>query len=186
MSRRVIVIAVALFALVAAGCGNKKDQTKFADSEGLYLDLGGLKYQVEMSRQLNPSDVEDHTYLTGVPRTLANLAPGDSWFAVFIRVENNGDKYLPAADSFTLRDTQEDTVLPVPIARTNPVSYHGGFVAPKNTLPPASSVAQANESIGGALVLFRVPTESYANRPLELEIKNPRNPKDTASVELDV
>lgn len=186
MKRRVLVIAVALLALAAAGCGNKKDEIKFAENEGLYLDLGGLKYQVEMSRQLNPADVEDHSYLTGVPRTLADLAPGDSWFAVFIRVENNGEKYLPAADSFVLRDTRDDTFLPVPIARTNPFSYHGGFVAPKNTLPPESSVAQANESIGGALVLFKVPTESYANRPLELEIKNPRNPKDTASVELDV
>ena len=74
----------------------------------------------------------------------------------------------------------------MPIARINPFSYHGGFVAPKNTLPPQSSVAQANESIGGALVLFKVPTESYANRPLELTIRNPRNPTDTASVELDV
>jgi hypothetical protein len=186
VSRRVLVIAVALFALVGAGCGHKEDQTKFAENEGLYLDLGGLKYQVEMSRQLNPSDVEDHSYLTGVPRTLSSLAPGDSWFAVFIRVENNGDKYVPAADSFQLRDTQDHTFVPVPIARTNPFSYHAGFVAPKNTLPPASSVAQANESIGGSLLLFRVPTESYANRPLELTIKNPRNPHDTATVDLDV
>jgi hypothetical protein len=182
--RRVLVLAAC--ALVVGGCGNKEKVVKFSDTEGAYLDLGGLKYQVQITRQLNPTDVEDHTYLTGVPRTLARLASGDSWFAVFIRVENNGDKYLPAADSFVLRDTQDNTFLPVPIARINAFSYHGGFVAPKNTLPPQSSLAQANESIEGSLVLFKVPVASYANRPLELTIRNPRNPRDTASVDLDV
>ena len=183
--RRVLVIAAA-FALFAAGCGNKEQIRSFSDSEGNYLDLGGLKYQVQISRQLNPNDVEDHNYLTGVPRTLSSLSPGDSWFAVFIRVENTGDKYLPAADSFTLKDTQGNTFLPVPIARTNPFSYHGGFVAPKGNLPPNQSPAQLNESINGSLVLFKVPNSSYANRPLEFTIKDPRNPRSTATVDIDV
>jgi hypothetical protein len=186
VSRRIALIAVALVALAAGGCGNKEDEIKHAETEGTYLDLGGLKYQVQISRQLNPADVEDHSYLTGVPRTLARLAPGDSWFAVFMRVENNGDKSLPAADSFELKDTQGNTFTPVPIARINPFSYHGGFVAPKNALPPRSSVAQANESVDGALILFKVPVEAYANRPLELTIKDPRNPRDVATVDLDV
>ena len=182
--RRVVVLAVC--ALAVAGCGNKEKETTFSDTEGMYLDLGGLKYQVQISRQLNPQDVEDHNYLTGVPRELSRLAPGDSWFAVFIRVENGSDKYRQAAGSFTLKDTQDNTFLPVPVARTKPFGYHGGFVAPKNTLPPAQSPAQLNESIGGAMVLFKVPNASYANRPLELTIRNPKNPRDTASVDLDV
>jgi hypothetical protein len=182
--RRVLVLAAC--ALVVAGCGNKEKVTKLADNEGIYVDLGGLQYQVEISRQLNPLDVEDHTYLTGVPRTLEHLASGDSWFGVFIRVENGSSRYKPAADSFVLRDTQDNTFLPVPIARTNPFSYQGGFVAPKNALPPRGSVAQLNQSVGGALVLFKVPNANYANRPLVLTIKNPRNQKDTASVDLDV
>jgi len=186
VSRRLALIMVAVLALAGAGCGNKKDEITHAENEGLYLDLGGLKYQVQMSRQLNPNDVEDQSYLTGVPRALLGLAPGDSWFAVFVRVENNGDKPLPAADSFVLRDTQENTFLPLPIARINAFSYHGGVIPPKNTLPPASSVAQANESINGSLLLFKVPNEAYANRPLELTIKDPRNPRQTATVDLDV
>lgn len=184
MIRRVALIAFA--ALLVAGCGNKQKATTFADTEGEYLDLGGLKYQVEMSRQLNPYDVEDHSYLSGIPRSLAKLGSGDSWFAVFIRVENGSDKYKRAAGSFVLKDTQGNTFLPVPISRTNPFSYHGGFVAPQNTLPPASSVALANESIGGALVLFKVPNSSYANRPLDLTIRNPGDQQQTATVELDV
>jgi hypothetical protein len=182
--RRVLVLAAC--ALVVGGCGNKQDTTTFAENEGIYVDLGGLKYQVQISRQLNPADVEDHTYLTGVPRSLARLAPGESWFGVFIRIENPHGKHLPAADSFLLHDTQEKTFVPVPIARTNPFSYHGGFVAPHNSTPPPSSLAQANQSINGSLVLFKVPNSSYANRPLELVIKDPRNPTKTASVEIDV
>jgi hypothetical protein len=182
--RRVLVLAAC--ALVVGGCGNKQKETRFSDTEGTYLDMGGLKYQVQISRQLNPNDVEDHSYLTGVPRTLASLSPGESWFGVFLRVENGGDKYLPAAGSFVLKDTQDNSFLQVPISRENPFSYHGGFVAPKNTLPPSGSLAQQNESIDGALILFKVPNASYANRPLELTIRNPRNQRDTVSVDLDV
>jgi hypothetical protein len=186
VTRRLAVVLIAALALVAAGCGNKEDETKVADSEGLYLDLGGLKYQVQISRQLNPNDVEDRSYLEGVAPALAKLGRGDSWFAVFMRVENNGDKPLPAASTFTLRDTQDNTFVPVPIARFNPFAYRAAVIPPKNNLPPAQSVAQLNESIGGSLVLFRVPVESYANRPLELTIRNPRNPHDSARVDLDV
>ena len=182
--RRLAIIAFA--GLLIAGCGNKQATRTFSDSEGDYLDLGGLKYQVQMSRQLNPYDVEDHAYLAGVPRSLAHLGPNDSWFAVFIRVENLHNKPIQAAGSFVLKDTQGNTFLPVPISRTNPFSYHGGFVAPKGNLPPNSSVAQANTSVGGALVLFKVPNASYANRPLEFTIRNPSNQQQTASVDLDV
>jgi hypothetical protein len=182
--RRVLVLAAC--ALVVGGCGNKQSEIKFSETEGLYLDLGGLKYQVQISRQLNPYDVEDRSYLEGVPSELARVAPGDSWFAVFIRVENGSGKALPAADSFKLSDTQEHTFLPVPIAKSNPFAYAATNVGPKSNLPPNQSVAQLNESIGGSLVLFKVPVAAYANRPLELTIKNPRNPRDTASVDLDV
>jgi len=182
--RRAAFIAAA--ALLLAGCGNKQAIRSFSDNEGDYLDLGGLKYQVQMSRQLNPYDVEDHAYLAGVPRSLAHLGPNDSWFAVFIRVENGSDKPKQAAGSFILKDTQGNTFLPVPISRENAFSYHGGFVAAKGNLPPNSSVAQANESIGGSLILFKVPNASYANRPLELTIRNPTDQQQTASVDLDV
>ena len=186
VNRRLAVVLVAALALVAAGCGNKESETKFAENEGLYVDLGGLKYQVQISRQLNPNDVEDRSYLEGVAPALARLAPGDSWFAVFIRAENTGDDPLPTAKTFTLRDTQDNVFLPVPIAKTNPFSYKPGVVTPNNALPVAQSVAQLNESINGSLVLFKVPVESYANRPLELKIRNPRDQRDTATIDLDV
>ena len=38
----------------------------------------------------------------------------------------------------------------------------------------------------GALLLFKIQTESLSNRPLEVKIVNPVNESETASAELDV
>ena len=179
-------VAVAVLALALAGCGDKKKTVTFTDNEGQYLDLGGLRYQVQLSRQLNPYDVEDRAYLQGLPRSVSSLRAGESWFAVFLRVENPSSHPVPAATSFVLKDTQNNRFVPVPIASINPFAYEGGFVQAKDNLPPAQSVAQLNESIGGAEILFKVPVKSYANRPLELTIRDPRDQTRTATVDLDV
>lgn len=131
-------VAVAVLALALAGCGDKKKAVTFTDNEGEYLDLGGLRYQVQLSRQLNPYDIEDKAYLQGIPASLAKLAPGDSWFAVFLRVENPHSHPVPAATSFLLRDTQNNTFVPVPIPAGNPFAYEGGTVQPKDNLPHRS------------------------------------------------
>jgi hypothetical protein len=185
--RRLALIACSLVAAAPlAGCGNKEDVIKSADTEGAYLDLGQLRYQVEISRQLNPADVEDRAYLQGIPRSVAALKPGESWFAVFVRVENDYKTPRKAATQFELTDTQGTIYRPVAIPRANPFAYEGGKVAGKSTLPPAGSVAQLNESVGGALVLFKVKTTSFDNRPLELKIFGPTVPQDEATQGLDV
>ena len=186
--RRSALLALLLLPVLAfaAGCGDKEEHVTKAESEGLYLDVGGLQYQVEISRQLNPTDVEDVAYLEGVPRSVKRLGSNESWFGIFLRVENHGDVARPAADSFELHDTQENVYTPVPIAASNPFSYQAGLVRAKEILPPNQSVAQLNESIAGSLVLFKVPNATYDNRPLELVIKDPRDRTKTASVDLDV
>ena len=66
-----LIVLCALFAgaLAAAGCGANSETgiQQAATDEGQYLEVGGLKYQVQISRQLNPSDNEDRGYLVGVP-----------------------------------------------------------------------------------------------------------------------
>ena len=79
--RRLAVIAVALTALVASGCGGEKQKlASFADTEGIYLTVNNLTYQIQLSRYLNGHDIEDEEYLKGLP---AGTSPpgGDSvWF----------------------------------------------------------------------------------------------------------
>ena len=66
--RRLLVISAALLcALFAAGCGNKEATVTVGDTEGIYLDIDDLKYQVQISRYMNPNDVEDRSYLAGLP-----------------------------------------------------------------------------------------------------------------------
>ena len=65
--RAVLLIVVA--ALVLVGCGRGEGQVTTAETEGLYLDIGGLKYQVQLSRYMNPSDIEDR----GARATVAGL-----------------------------------------------------------------------------------------------------------------
>ena len=64
--RRVIrpLIACALLALVVAGCG-EKGENKDPVREGIATDLGGLDYNVFITRQLNPKSVEDRDYFQG-------------------------------------------------------------------------------------------------------------------------
>src|SRR4051795_888313 len=119
MPRRVYLrrLTATLFALAAvlalAACGNKPELQTEGDTEGTYLDVGPLRYQVQISRQLNPRDTEDRAYLTGVAPAQARLKPDESWFGLFVRVENPTDKPAPATRDFELDDTQDTTYRPV-------------------------------------------------------------------------
>jgi hypothetical protein len=58
-------IAVGVLALPLGACGKQKTTT-FSASEGTYLNVGPMAYQVQVSRVLNPKDIEDRNYLQGV------------------------------------------------------------------------------------------------------------------------
>jgi Prokaryotic lipoprotein-attachment site len=182
----VIVRVLMLLALTAvlAGCGNKSDTRTVAQTEGIYLDVGELKYQVQMSRILNPNDIEDAAYLAGLPAG-SQLPGNEAWFGVWIRVENtNSDKALPTASQFTISDTQGNEFKPVPLQK-NPFAYAPSTLGPKSVSPNQNSVA--GEGVQqGSLILFKLTTDSIANRPLEFKITNPANPANTGRVDLDV
>jgi hypothetical protein len=172
MSRPFRLAALALLALAVlatAGCGNKTSVTTNASTESTYLDLGGMKYQIQMSRYLNGNDVEDKSYLAGVP---TGVAPGanEVWFGIWMRVENGSDKPLPVATDYTITDTQGNTYRPVPIdGKVNPFIYLSGPLQPGSVLPDPDSAAGAN-NIQGSLILFKIKTDSLQNRPLILHI----------------
>ena len=65
--------ACALLALGATGCGTKGEDHDPV-REGIATDLGGLDYNVFITRQLNPKDVEDRDYYNG-PEESAECAP---------------------------------------------------------------------------------------------------------------
>ena len=183
---RLIVLTAALAcAVLVAGCGNRIAVRTVAATEGLYLDIDDLKYQIQLSRYLNPTDVEDHTYLTGLPPGTAQPAGDETWFAVFIRVANPHDTPIASADNFEIVDTQGNSFKPIPLdPKVNPFAYVPGVIPPQGQIPPADSIASEGPVKQGALLLFKIKTDSLQNRPLEFRFK--RGNGTTGTVDLDV
>ncbi|HZO36270.1 MAG TPA: hypothetical protein VFB41_05270 [Solirubrobacteraceae bacterium] len=179
--------AVLALALGASGCGNKKDVVTQAETEGIYLDVGPVTYQVQISRQLNPAAIpEDRTFVSGVAAGEARLGPGEAWFAVFIRAENESDDPQPAATAFEISDTDGHHFEPIEIGPENPFRWAGGTLKGRGVLPGPNSVA-GQTSINGLELLFKIKVDSLdSSRPLKLEIHSPRDPKVVADVDLDV
>lgn len=179
-----LVLALAILAALFAGCGSDSDRT-VADTEGIYLNIGGLKYQIEMSRYVNPADVEDSEYLVGVPEGSVEPAADETLFGVWIRVQNVSDEPRPAADTWEIHDTQEQVYRPIPIdTDINPFAYDAIDVPPNTVFPLASSAA-GQGPIQASLLLFKLKTESLQNRPLELKFSNGPG-GETGTYDLDV
>ena len=84
----------ALAALGLSACGDSHTKVTtgtYAGESGKnapYLDVGPLIYEVQLSRELNPVNTEDSSYLQGLTPAQKALAPGQEWFAVFLQVYN--------------------------------------------------------------------------------------------------
>jgi hypothetical protein len=165
---RCLALIVALLALAGTGCGSGSGVITTAETEGLYLDIGGLKYQVQMSRYMNPSDPEDREYLEGLPETTPPPAADETWFGVWVRVQNVSDEPRQAANTWEIHDTQEKIYRPV--ALDSPFAYEAGTVPPR-TVWPAPDTAAGQGPTQGQLLLFKVTVESLQNRPLELKFR---------------
>jgi hypothetical protein len=195
MSSRLRKLTLLALVLLAAGaltaCGDshtKVSSGTYAGESGAnapYLDVGPLKYEVQLSRELNPSSTQDSAYLQGLSPAEQKLEPGQEWFAVFLQVYNDKPQARPAATDVSIADTQGNSYIPIIPAATNPFAYRAGTVPANGRLPEPDTIASA-DSVQGALLLFKIRTVSLDNRPLTVTIVSPDNTAETASAELDV
>ena len=192
LSKPAFALFLALLAAIALGaCGNADTRVTtgtYAGESGQnapYLNVGPLIYEVQLSRELNPANIEDSSYLQGLTPAQRTLLPGQEWFAVFIQVYNHKSVPLPGATNLTISDTQENVYYPILPGPSNLFAYRGGLIPAKSMVPVPGSVAYTGNT-QGALVLFKIKVLSLDNRPLELHIVDPTNPTQTASAELDV
>jgi hypothetical protein len=190
--RKLPLAALALLAaLVLGACGDSHTRVTtgtYAGESGAsapYLNVGPLTYEVQLSRQLNPYDVEDSAYLTGLSPVQRRLLPGQEWFGVFMQVFNSSSRAHLASDRLTISDTQGNLYVPILPGPANEFAYRGGVIAAHGRLPELSTVA-ANGPTQGVLLLYKIQVVSLDNRPLELKIVDPTNAALTASAELDV
>jgi len=186
MNRRLLMVLALAAALVAGGCGNTEKTTTEASTEGVYLDVGGLKYQVQISRILNPSDVEDRNYLTQLPQGTLPPKADEAWFGVWMRVQNTNDtKSLPTASNFEIRDTQDNVFRPYDQAGNVFAYLPVDKLGPQEVLPNPDAPAGFGPILG-SLILFKLTNTSLANRPLEFRIISPTDPTNVGTVDLDV
>jgi hypothetical protein len=185
-----VVLLVSMLALSACSDNSHTRVTTgtYAGESGQnapYLNVGPLVYEVQLSRELNPYDTEDSTYLSGLTPAQRKLGPGEEWFGVFLQVYNETSAPQVATTHISISDTQENIYTPIAPALTNEFAYRGGLVPPKGRIPALDTTA-ANGPTQGALVLFKIKIVSLDNRPIEIKLVDPFNPAETASAELDV
>jgi hypothetical protein len=188
--RKVGLLAATALAVVALGaCGESHTRVTtgtYAGASGKnapYLDVGPLSYEVQLSRELNPYNTEDSSYLTGLTPAQRLLRPGEEWFGVFMQVYNNTEQPHPVATGLTISDTQGNVYHPIIAA--NAFAYRPGDVPAKNQIPAPNTIAAAGPT-QGALLLYKIKVTSLDNRPLTLQIVDPLEARQTASAELDV
>ena len=185
VTRRLLMVLVLGAALALAGCGNKEETVTSAETEGIYLDVGDLKYQVQISRIINPRDIEDRHYLTGLPPGTLEPKADEVWFGVWVRVQNTtSEDTFDSATQFEIVDTQGNSYKPLEL-EANEWAYAQERLGPNTVLPNSESPA-GQGPIQGSLLLFKLTTETLQNRPLEFKITSPTNPEDSATVALDV
>jgi hypothetical protein len=174
-----LAVALSLAALLvgAAGCGEeeKKDVV-----EGEPLELGELRFNVQLTRFLNPSDQEDAAYLEGqqVPPPA-----GQDYLGVFVEIDNEGDRdeRIPAATDLSVVDTTGQAFEAVDSSSQFALEL-GGNIDPHSEVPAPDTPA-ASGPTQGSIVLFLVSSGIGENRPLELEIDHQG---EDATVELDI
>lgn len=165
-------LAALALTLGAVACGTE-EETELVDGrevafvvEGEPIELGDLRFNVQITRFLNPNDTEDGEYLEGLPEP----PPGQDYLAVFMEVENEGDEVLrlPSAEEMEIMDTTGAVYEPVEAESVFGLDLGGPI--PAGETAPATDTAAASGPVKGAFALFLVDQAVNENRPLELEI----------------
>ena len=185
LARFALLCLASVAALAAAGCSSKHEIVTVAETEGIYITVDELKYQIQISRILDPASPEDQAYLRGVSETEAELAEDEVWYGIFMRVENDKDDPHEMAETFAIRDTEGNDFEPVDL---DPEQNAFGYEAeelPAGRLSPELDSTASDNTIRGNLLLFKIPAASLGNRPLELEIESPSG-GDNGIIDIDV
>ena len=158
-------------------CGDTEPGVDEPAREGLALDLDGVRYNVFITRQLNPRVTPDEAYVN------EEAPPGEALYGVFIEVCNPSDEELTPSDEFVILDNQDNRFEPQELPEDNQFAYRTKALAPKECIPEAGSVAQLGPT-EGSMLLFQLPLQTTENRPLELEVEGEGDEKLT--FELDI
>jgi hypothetical protein len=176
-ARRVtILISSLVLAVGVAGCGDKplRRHTADAGNNATYVWAGPITYQLQISRQLNGFSTEDSQYLEGLPKGTLPPTPDQIWYGVFMWAWNQTKlaHYTAPLTDFDVVDTQGTVYHPYPInPAANPYAWASHQLLPDGTQPAPDTAAWSGLT-GGNLLLFKINSSAYTNRPLTLQIRN--------------
>ena len=166
------------------GCNEKEQGVDEPAREGLALDLGGVEYNVFITRQLNLKIPPDSAYYNG-----PEPKKGFTLYGVFLQVCNNGKKARQTASVFEIEDNQGNKFEPTALPADNAFAYQPRKLLPQTCIPEAGSVAERGPT-AGSMLLFELPLDKTENRPLELKVRRPFDPEqrqpDELTFELDI
>jgi hypothetical protein len=163
-------------ALAVSACGSSSDEHEVG--EGEVVKIGGLKYSVIFSRFLNPNDNEDAAYLKG----LAPAQNEKNYFGVFLQVKNPTHETLTLVPELTITDSDGQKF--ESIETESEFEFQFGAKITENEWQPELDTTASSGPIQGSVVVFELPEEVSANRPLLLHIPGP--PKESGIVILDL
>ncbi|MGE5617583.1 MAG: hypothetical protein ACM3UX_01450 [Candidatus Woesearchaeota archaeon] len=159
-------------ALGVGACGHT-NHPPTTENDGVYVTAGPITYQLQVSRQLNQYATEDGQYVTGIPVRQSRLSASQMWYGVFLWAKNQTDRTVGTATNFDIVDTQGKHYYPVTVNPSlNGYAWRTLSLAPGATEPAPDTTASFGPT-QGALLLFKLDTSVYDNRPLTLEIRGP-------------
>jgi hypothetical protein len=186
--RRLWIAACALtLAVGLAACGNRQAHPTVAEANnnGAYVDAGPVTYQLQISRLLNQYSTEDSAYLTGLPTGTIAPTAAQAWYGVFLWAVNQTSKPQTTTDNFEIVDTQGNKYIPVKLnPALNPYAWTSQTLQPLETQPGPDTTA-IDGPTQGQLLLFKISTDAFSNRPLTLYILGSGNQR-LASISLDL
>ena len=191
-----IILSALAIALLICACGGSthvhraadvlgKHNIAAAENDGQYIEAGGITYQLEISRELNPYGVEDSQYVRGLPPGYAQPTAQQLWYGVFLWAKNQHHRAYTTSDNFEIVDTQGNTYYPVKLnPAENPYAWTAQTLA-FNTTEPGEDTTGSDGVIGGDLLLFKLDQSVYSNRPLTLYVLG-ANDQRLGSISLDL
>ena len=107
------------------------------------------------------------------------------WYGVFLQAKNQTDAAAKSTDTFDIVDTQGNKYYPLQLnASENPYAWQSMTLEPSARQPVADTTASFGPT-QGQLLLFKLPTQVYSNRPLTLQIHAPgQSTPSTISLDL--
>ena len=180
--------AACIVALMTVGglsaCGKHKEPGVDEPArEGLAIDVGGIAYNVYITRELNLNISPDSAYYDKPAEA------GRALYGIFMQTCNESSKPQMTSSSFHVEDNQGNEFEPVEVEEDNAFVYRPRELLPGDCIPESGSVAELGPT-AASMLLFDFPLEATENRPLELKIESPfdfaKGKRETKTVELDL